>query len=80
MQTLQCEFHVIPLFSFFLSAEDGSKHAAVYSGQPCLFPIPEPGRASLHYAPHRHHPVCFWQQLVANLQRGRITVLIVACM
>lgn len=65
---------------FFVSAEDGSKHAAVYSRQPRLFPIPEPGGASLHHAPHRHHPVCFWEQPVANLQRGMIAVYNVVCL
>lgn len=59
---------------FFLSAEDRSKHAAVHSGQLSLFPIPEPGGASLHHAPHRHLSVCVWQQLVANLQRGRDSI------
>lgn len=84
--TMQCELvpsadsRSCPSPLFFLPAEDGSKHAAVYSRQSRLFPIPEPGGASLHHAPHRHHPVCFWQQLVANLQRGRIVFLKVACM
>lgn len=55
----------------FLS-ENRSKHAAVYSRQPCLFSIPEPRGASLHYASYRHHSVCFWQQLVANLPRGML--------
>lgn len=66
--------HNFPLF--VLSTENGGQHAAVYCRQPCLFPIPEPGRASLHNAPHRHHPLCVWQQLVANFQRGELTTLI----
>ncbi len=57
-QTLTLD-QALALFSFF--AEDGSKHVAVYSRQPRLLPIPEPGGASLHHAPYRHHPVCFWQ-------------------
>lgn len=48
------------LSSFILSAENGGQYAAVCRGQPRLFPVPEPGGASLHHAPHRHHTVCVW--------------------
>lgn len=60
-------------FPSFLTAEDRSKYAAVYRRQPGLFSIPEPGGATLHHAPHRHHIVCFWQQPFANFQRGMMT-------
>lgn len=64
VQTQQQFSHHFP--SFVLAAENGGQHAAVCRRQLCLLPIPEPGRASLHNAPHRHHSVCVWQQLVAN--------------
>lgn len=50
--------------------ESGAPRAAVCRRQPCLLPVPDPGRAAVHDPPDRHHRVRLRLQPTAIIQGG----------
>lgn len=54
------DFHSSFFVCFYLFLENRGEHAAVHSRQLGLLPLPDPGGASFHHAPHRYYSFCLW--------------------